>query len=114
MATAFRIVPTHWRRGAGFSRMGRSRAAKRTNATRGCGYADVMSGYETPPPEDADRTITDFEEDVDPEAPADSPVVHPPQVDADRPVTPVEEDPDDLFQEENADTALDQPSEESS
>jgi hypothetical protein len=68
-----------------------------------------MSDYETPPPEDADRTITDFEDEIDPEAPTDSPVVHPPREDADRPVPPLE-DPEDLLQQENAGTSLDQPS----
>ncbi|HET6166290.1 MAG TPA: hypothetical protein VFE07_05635 [Marmoricola sp.] len=68
-----------------------------------------MRDDETPPLEDADRTITDFEDDVDPEAPTDSTLVNPPRDDADRPV-PELEDPDDLFQEENAGSSLDQPS----
>lgn len=71
-----------------------------------------MSDYETPPT-DADRTITDFEEGLDPEAPTDSTLVNPPQEDADRPVPSLEEDPDDLF-EENAGTSLDQPSDQTS
>jgi hypothetical protein len=77
------------------------------------GYTCTMSDYETTPPEDADRTITDAEDDLDPEAPTDSTVVHPPQEDADRPVPP-DEDIDDLLQEENAATSLDQPSDQSS
>ena len=74
-----------------------------------------MSDYETPPPADADRTITDFEDDLDPEAPTDSPLVNPPREDADRPVPPAE-DPEELgaLQEENAGTSLDQPSDQSS
>jgi hypothetical protein len=67
-----------------------------------------MSDYETPPPEDADRTVTD-EDVLDPEAPTDSTVVHPPREDADRPVPPFDDLEDDL-QEENAGTSLDQPS----
>jgi hypothetical protein len=70
-----------------------------------------MSDYETPPT-DADRTVTDFEDDVDPEAPTDSPLVNPPQQDADRPV-PELDDVDDL-QQENAATSLDQPSDSTS
>ena len=76
------------------------------------GYTRPMSDYETPPPEDADRTITDSEETLDPEAPTDSPLVNPPTEDADRPV-PELEDLDvreDELQEENAATSLDQPS----
>ena len=71
-----------------------------------------MSDYETPPPEDADRTITDAEEDIDPEAPSDSPLVNPPTEDADRPVPELEDldVPEDELQEENAGTSLDQPS----
>lgn len=71
-----------------------------------------MSDYETPPPADADRTITDSQETVDPEAPADSPLVNPPQEDADRPVPELEdlEVREDDLQEENAGTSLDQPS----
>jgi hypothetical protein len=71
-----------------------------------------MSGYETPPPADADRTITDSQETVDPEAPSDSPLVNPPQEDADRPVPEFEdlEVREDDLQEENAGTSLDQPS----
>jgi len=71
-----------------------------------------MSDYETTPPVDADRTITDFEDDLDPEAPTDSTLVNPPLEDADRPV-PQDDDPDDLLQE-NAGTSLDQPSDQSS
>ena len=76
------------------------------------GYTRLMSDYETPPPADADRTITDAEERIDPEAPTDSPLVNPPTEDADRPV-PELEDVDvreDELQEENAGTSLDQPS----
>lgn len=82
----------------------------------GRGYTPSMSDYETPPPEDADRTITDAEETLDPEAPTDSPLVNPPQQDADRPVPELEdlEVRDDELQEENAATSLDQPSESSS
>jgi len=72
-----------------------------------------MSDYVAPPPEDADRTITDFEDDLDPEAPTDSSAVHPALEDADRPVEPFDE-PDELLQEENAGTSLDQPSEQTS
>ena len=72
-----------------------------------------MSDYETPPPEDADRTITDSEDVIDPEAPTDSLAVHPPREDADRPV-PTPEDPEDLLQGENAATSLDQPSDQTS
>ena len=80
----------------------------------GCaGTRAIMSDYETPPPTDADRTITDSEDTVDPEAPTDSPVVHPPREDADRPV-PLADEPDDLLQEENAGTSLDQPSDQTS
>lgn len=69
-----------------------------------------MSDYESPPPEDADRTVT--EEDVlDPEAPTDSPLVNPPRQDADRPVPTLEDE--DLL-EENAGTSLDQPSDSTS
>lgn len=69
-----------------------------------------MSDYETPPP-DADRTITDFEDILDPEAPSDSELVNPPRDDADRTVAP-EADSDELdaLQQENAGTSLDQPS----
>jgi hypothetical protein len=73
-----------------------------------------MSDYETPPP-DADRTVTDFEDDLDPEAPSDSELVNPPKDDADRTV-PSPDDPDlatDL-QAENAATSLDQPSDSTS
>lgn len=69
-----------------------------------------MSDVEKPPPDDADRDL-DLEDDLDPEAPTDSTVVHPPREDADRPVPPFE-DPEDLLQEENAGTSLDQPSDE--
>jgi hypothetical protein len=69
-----------------------------------------MSDFETPPPrEDADRPVSDSEEVVDPEAPTDSLVVNPPRDDADRPATGPE-DLEDAFQEENAGTSLDQPS----
>lgn len=68
-----------------------------------------MSDYETPPPVDADRTITDFEDAIDPEAPTDSTLAHPPRDDADRLVSPFD-DPDDVLQEDNADTSFDQPS----
>jgi hypothetical protein len=71
-----------------------------------------MSDYETPPA-DADRTLTDAEDDLDPEAPSDSPQVNPPRDDADRPV-PELEDADDAFQAENAGSSLDQPSDQSS
>jgi hypothetical protein len=72
------------------------------------GYPAFMSDVEKPPPDDADRDV-DFEEDLDPEAPTDSTIAHPPRDDADRPV-PVIDDPEDAFQEENAGTSLDQPS----
>ena len=78
----------------------------------GQGYPAHMSDLEKPPPDDSDRDI-DFEDDLDPEAPTDSPLVHPPRDDADRPV-PVLEDPEDAFQEENAGTSLDQPSDQGS
>lgn len=68
-----------------------------------------MSDFETPAPDDADRAVDDTEDAVDPEAPTDSPAVHPPREDADR-VVPGMEDPEDAFQEENAGTSLDQPS----
>jgi hypothetical protein len=77
------------------------------------GYTRTMSDYETPPPEDADRTITDADDVLDPEAPTDSLIAHPPREDADREV-PTAEEPDDLLQEENAGTSLDQPSDQSS
>lgn len=73
-----------------------------------------MSDPATPPLPDAERSITDFEDDVDPEAPTDSTAVNPPRDDADRPVPSLDEDPDDLLQEENAGTSLDQPSDQSS
>ncbi|RNM16366.1 hypothetical protein EFL26_05315 [Nocardioides pocheonensis] len=76
------------------------------------GYTGPMSDYETPPA-DADRTITDAEEVLDPEAPTDSPLVNPPRDDGDRPV-PELEDVDDDFQAENAGSSLDQPSDQSS
>ena len=66
-----------------------------------------MGDHDTPP-EDADRTVIDVEDDLDPEAPTDSTVLHPPREDADRPV-PGLDDPDDL-QQENAGSSLDQPS----
>ena len=68
--------------------------------------SDPMSGADMPPPADADRTVDDADEALDPEAPTDSPVAHPPLEDADRPA----DDPEDLLQEENAGTSLDQPS----
>jgi hypothetical protein len=73
-----------------------------------------MSDYETPTP-DADRTITDFEDDLDPEAPSDSTLVNPPKEDADRPVPPMD-DTDEIaeLQDENAATSLDQPSDSTS
>jgi len=71
-----------------------------------------MGDFESPPPEDADRTVSEVEDDLDPEAPADSTVVHPPLEDADRPVPPFD-DADDL-QEKNAGTSLDQPSDQTS
>jgi hypothetical protein len=77
------------------------------------GYTDPMSDYETTPTPDADRTVTDVDDELDPESPSDSTVVNPPQQDADRPV-PEDEEPDDLLQEENAATSLDQPSDQSS
>jgi hypothetical protein len=72
-----------------------------------------MSDDETTPLPDPDRPITG-EDDVDPEAPSDSPVVNPPRDDADRPVPELDDDPEDLLQEENAGTSLDQPSDQSS
>ena len=74
------------------------------------GYTRPMSDYETPPPADADRTITDSEEILDPEAPTDSPLVDQPREDADRPVPTADSDELDELQEENAATSLDQPS----
>ena len=71
-----------------------------------------MTDVSTPPPDDADRHL-DGEDDLDPEAPTDSTLVHPPREDADRPV-PGLDDPEDAFQEENAGTSLDQPSDSSS
>lgn len=71
-----------------------------------------MSDFETPPPPDPDREVTDNLDALDPEAPSDSPVVHPPQQDADRPVGRLEDAEDDL-QQENAATSLDQPSDQS-
>jgi len=56
------------------------------------GYTRPMSDYETPPPADADRTITDSEDTIDPEAPIDSLLVNPPREDADRPVPTVDAD----------------------
>jgi hypothetical protein len=73
-----------------------------------------MSDPARPPLPDADRSVSDVEDDVDPEAPADSTAVHPPRDDGDRPVPSLEQDPDDLLQEENAATSLDQPSDQSS
>ena len=75
------------------------------------GYTSPMSDYETPPP-DADRTITDVEDDLDPEAPSDSELVNPPKDDADRTV-PSADEPDE-YQAENAATSLDQPSDSTS
>jgi hypothetical protein len=72
-----------------------------------------MSDDATTPLPDADRPISDVEDDVDPEAPTDSTAVNPPREDADRPVPGLEDDPDDLLQEENAGTSLDQPSDQS-
>jgi hypothetical protein len=72
-----------------------------------------MSDYEATPAPDADRTVADADDELDPEAPTDSTVVNPPQQDADRPV-PEDEEPDDLLREENAATSLDQPSDQSS
>ena len=99
------------------------------------GYPAVMSDVEKPPPDDADRSV-DFEEDLDPEAPTDSTLAHPPRDDADRPVpSPDEPDDDsfgvadtlppdrlsggdsdaaDAFQQENAGSSLDQPSDQTS
>jgi hypothetical protein len=68
-----------------------------------------MSDFDTPPPDDADRAVDDTEDAVDPEAPTDSTAVNPPREDADRPAPDIE-DPEDAFQEENAGTSLDQPS----
>jgi hypothetical protein len=79
---------------------------------RRVGYPGRMSDVEKPPPDDADRSI-DVDDDLDPEAPTDSTLVNPPRDDADRPV-PGLEDPEDAFQEENAGTSLDQPSDQSS
>ena len=72
-----------------------------------------MSDSEIPPRTDEDRTVTDAEDEIDPEAPTDSTAVHPPREDAERPVAPFD-DPEDLLQEENAGTSLDQPSDETS
>ena len=77
------------------------------------GYTRHMSDSEIPPPEDADRLLSDDEDDLDPEAPTDSAAVHPPRDDADRPVEPAD-DLDELLQEENAGTSLDQPSDQTS
>jgi hypothetical protein len=68
-----------------------------------------MSDVEKPPPDDADRDV-DLEDDLDPEAPTDSALTHPPHDDADRPVP----DLDDDFQQENAGSSLDQPSDQTS
>jgi len=95
------------------------------------GYPAAMSDVEKPPPDDADRSA-DVEEDLDPEAPTDSTITHPPRDDADRPVPSLDEPDDDsfgvtdilppdrlgagdadaadAFQEENAGSSLDQPS----
>jgi hypothetical protein len=69
-----------------------------------------MSDFESPTP-DADRTITDGEDDLDLEAPTDSTQVNPPRDDADRPAPEAD---DEALQEENAGTSLDQPSDGSS
>ena len=73
-----------------------------------------MSEFESPPPADPDREITDYLDAPDPEAPADA--LHPPQQDDDRPVPSLEDDDlldDAALQEENAGTSLDQPSDDS-
>ena len=69
-----------------------------------------MSDYDSPPPEDADRTITDYEDALDPEAPTDSSTLHPPREDADRPEPHLEDPAAEDLQAENAATSLDQPS----
>jgi hypothetical protein len=69
-----------------------------------------MADHDTPPPVDADRSVSEAEDDLDPEAPTDSAVLHPPREDADRPVPALEDDPEDLLQQENAGSSLDQPS----
>jgi hypothetical protein len=69
-----------------------------------------MADHDNPPPVDADRAVSEVDDDLDPEAPTDSAVLHPPREDADRPVPGLEEDPEDLLQQENAGTSLDQPS----
>lgn len=71
-----------------------------------------MSDFDTPPPDDADRSVTDADETIDPEAPTDSPLVNPPEQDADRPVP--DDDLEDALQEENAGSSLDQPSDQTS
>lgn len=76
------------------------------------GYPAAMSDVEKPPPGDADREV-ELEDDLDPEAPTDSALAHPPRDDADRPVPEID-DLEDAFQEENAGTSLDQPSDQSS
>ncbi len=73
--------------------------------------SEPMLNPEVPPPDDADRPLT--EDDLDPEAPTDSTVVHPPRDDGDRPAD-MPDDLDELLREENAATSLDQPSESSS
>lgn len=110
-----------------------------------------MSDHDELPPEDAERVISPYEQDADPEAPADDIDPEEPMPDAERPADPsyddpttpndglateganppdvagidepVEADPDELakddpdfqhhLQEENAETSLDQPSEDS-
>ena len=74
---------------------------------------DETTPAEDGPVEDGDRTITDADDDLDPEAPTDSTQVHPPRTDADRPVPEVD-DAEDELQQENAATSLDQPSDQSS
>ena len=73
------------------------------------GYPAFMSDVEKPPPDDADRDV-DVEDDLDPEAPTDSTIAHPPRDDADRPVPAADDDELDAFQQENAGSSLDQPS----
>ena len=74
-----------------------------------------MSDVEQPPPADADRDVdVDVEDDIDPEAPTDSPLTHPARTDADRPVPSLDDDAFDDLQEENAGSSLDQPSDQTS
>jgi hypothetical protein len=73
-----------------------------------------MSDVEKPLPDDADRDV-DLEDDLDPEAPTDSALTHPPRDDADRPVPGLDDDDSfDDFQQENAGSSLDQPSDQTS